>query len=172
MSTSDRRDGDSDVAHLQLADFPLTEVGIAHTPLAARIDAPCQPGIQRGVEGYVAIHPPFVRCLEDLEGFDRVWLIFVFNRSQGWRDRVKPPRGRGKRGLFATRGPHRPSSLGLTSARLLRVEGARLYLDELDLLDQSPVVDIKPYITAVDAFPSARSGWVDEVAEQRPRKRR
>ena len=148
------------------------EIGVAHTGCHRRIDAPCQPGVQQGVEGVIRIHDPFVRCLEDLEGFDRLWVLFVFHRSEGWRDRVKPPRGVGKRGLFATRGPHRPTPIGLTCARVLRVDSPDLELAGLDLLDGTPVVDLKPYIPQVDAFPDARAGWVDAVGHERPRKRR
>jgi tRNA (adenine37-N6)-methyltransferase len=144
--------------------FELVSIGVAHTPLLHRRDAPCQPGIQRGVAGSVEVFPAYAAGLADLEGFERVWLLYVFDRNEGFRLKVQPPRGpKHKRGLFATRSPHRPSPIGLTCARLVAIEGPRLLLEELDLLDGTPVVDIKPYIAAVDAFPAAREGWLAEL---------
>lgn len=145
----------------------LTEIAVAHSPLLHRRDAPCQPGIQPGVAGHLLVHPPFVPGLADLAGFERIWLLYVFNRNAGFRLKVQPPRGpRQKRGLFATRSPHRPSPIGLTCVRLQRVEGAMLHVDGLDLLDGTPVVDIKPYIPRVDAFPEAAPGWLATLVEE------
>jgi tRNA-Thr(GGU) m(6)t(6)A37 methyltransferase TsaA len=145
----------------------LTEIAVARTPLQHRRDAPCQPGIQPGVAGQVVVHSPFVAGLADLEGFERIWLLYVFDRNSGFRLKVQPPRGpRRKRGLFATRSPHRPSPIGLTCVRLLRVDGAALHVDGLDLLDGTPVVDIKPYIPRVDAFPEAVPGWLEELEDE------
>jgi len=141
--------------------FTVVEIGVAKTPLEHRRDAPCQPGVQRGVRGEVLVHGAYRQCLADLEGFERVWLLYVFDRNTGWRPMVKPPRGGPKRGLFATRGPHRPSPVGLTSARLLEVKPDRLVLEDLDLLDGTPVIDIKPYLPFSDAFPAASAGWTE-----------
>jgi tRNA (Thr-GGU) A37 N-methylase len=81
---------------------------------------------------------------------------------------VKPPRGGPVRGLFSTRSPHRPSSIGLTCVRLLSVEDDTILIDEMDMLDQTPVLDIKPYIPFADAFPNAKAGWVDEQNWESP----
>ena len=143
--------------------FEMVEIGVAHTPLTTRFQAPCQPAVQGGAEARIELHPEYRDGLADLDGFDRVWLLYTFHLNQGWRSRVKPPRGDRTRGLFATRGPHRPSSIGLTAARLLRVDDGCLWVSEMDLLDQTPILDIKPYIPRVDAYPSARAGWVDAV---------
>ena len=146
--------------------FTVTEIAVARTPLLHRRDAPCQPHIQQGVEGTLEVHEAFVEGLADLEGFERVWLLYVFDRNQGYRLKVQPPRGpKQKRGLFATRSPHRPSSIGLTAARLVRVEGNRLHVAEIDLLDGTPILDIKPYIPRVDAFPGAAIGWLETLEE-------
>lgn len=145
--------------------YSLTEIGIARTPLLHRRDAPFQPDAQPGaVEGRIEIHPPFVDGLADVAGMERLWLLYVFHRNTGYRLRVRPPRGREKRGLFATRSPHRPSSIGMTNVRLLRVEGSVLYVAGLDLLDETPIVDIKPYLHFVDAHPDARCGWLDALS--------
>ncbi len=144
--------------------FALAVVGIAHTPLQHRRDAPCQPGIQRGVEARIELFPEYTACADDLVGFDRVWVLYVFDRNQGWRPKVRPPRDTQKRGLFATRGPHRPSPVGMVAARLLSVDGRTIRVADVDMLDQTPVVDIKPYLPATDAFPDARAGWVDALS--------
>lgn len=106
----------------------------------------------------------FEQALHDLAGFSRVWLVWWFHRNSGWRPRVMPPRGPAKRrGVFATRSPHRPNPLGLTPVQLIKVEGRKLILGACDLVDGTPVFDIKPYIPAYDAFPDASAGWIDEV---------
>lgn len=102
--------------------------------------------------------------LRDLAGFSRIWLIWWFHRNTTWRPMVLPPRGPAvRRGVFATRSPHRPNPVGITPVQLLAVEKGRLILGPCDLVDGTPVFDIKPYIPAYDAFPDERSGWTGEV---------
>lgn len=104
------------------------------------------------------------KALRDLEGFSRVWLVWWFHRNDNWRPEVMPPRGPAqRRGVFATRSPHRPNPLGLTAVQLLGVTGRTLQLGACDLVDGTPVFDIKPYIPAYDSFPDATSGWIAEV---------
>ncbi len=106
----------------------------------------------------------YEQALADLAGFDRIWLIWWFHRNSNWRPLVLPPRGPAqRRGVFSTRSPYRPNPLGITPIRLLRVEKRRLILGPCDLVDGTPVFDIKPYVAAFDAFPDARAGWIDEV---------
>lgn len=106
----------------------------------------------------------FEQALNDLEGFDRVWLIFGFHQSPSWRPMTKPPRGDGTlKGVFATRAPHRPNRLGLSCVKLLKVNGRTLRISDHDLLDGTPIYDIKPYIPDADAFPLAKAGWVDHL---------
>lgn len=149
-----------------MRNFTVTEIGVAKTPLQHRRDAPCQPQVQGGVQGYVDVHEQFMPAMADLEGFDRLWLLYVFDRNEGYRLTVQPPRGpKQKRGLFATRAPHRPSPIGITCARLLTIEDNRLYLSDLDLLNGTPIIDIKPYLPVTDSFFGVRTGWVREVDE-------
>ncbi|MCE1229016.1 MAG: tRNA (N6-threonylcarbamoyladenosine(37)-N6)-methyltransferase TrmO [Firmicutes bacterium] len=145
-------------------------IGFVRSPYVRRIDAPHQPTVVEGLEtGAVAeawidldpALPPEAWC--DLAGFERIWLIFVFHKSEGWKPKVKPPRGKGKRSVFATRSPHRPNALGLSAVELLAVEDHRLHVRGVDLLDGTPVLDIKPYVPYSDAFPHAKAGWIDEV---------
>lgn len=106
----------------------------------------------------------YEQALQDLVGFERVWLVWWFHRNANWRPLVLPPRGPAqRRGVFATRSPHRPNPLGLTPVRLLAVETRRLILGPCDLVDGTPVFDIKPYVPAYDAFPEAAAGWIEQV---------
>lgn len=110
----------------------------------------------------------FEQALQDLEGFERAWIVFGFHDSQGWNPQVRPPRGDGaKRGLFATRSPHRPNGLGISCIRISKVDSAkrRIEVSEHDLLEGTPIFDIKPYIPGADAFPHAKSGWLDAIEE-------
>lgn len=113
----------------------------------------------------------FEMALRDLEGFERIWVLFVFNQNKGaWRPTTRPPvaaPGIERVGTFASRSPYRPNPIGLSCVRLLSVKGRVLELAEADLLDGTPVLDIKPYIPVADAFPASRAGWVDAQARER-----
>jgi tRNA-Thr(GGU) m(6)t(6)A37 methyltransferase TsaA len=107
----------------------------------------------------------FDQALNDLAQFERAWIIFEFDRSEGWNPQVRPPRGDGqKRGMFATRSPHRPNRLGLSCVRIKSVEGRKIEISEHDLLEGTPIFDIKPYVPLADAFPNANAGWIDDLA--------
>lgn len=151
--------------------FTFRPIGHVRTPYARRIDAPHQPSVVAGTasgapaEALLELDPALPETvLRDLEGFERIWLLFVFHASEGWAPLVQPPRGpRGKRGVLATRSPHRPNALGLSAVELVAVEGRTLRLRGVDLLDGTPVLDVKPYVPYADAFPQARAGWIDAV---------
>ena len=103
-------------------------------------------------------------ALRDLAGFSRIWLVWWFHRNASWRPLVLPPRGPAvRRGVFATRSPHRPNPIGLSPVQLIAVEGRRLTLGPCDLVDGTPILDIKPYFAPYDSFPDAAGGWIDEI---------
>ena len=152
--------------------IPFTAHPIAHvrSPYARRIDAPHQSTVVTGTETgseaearieFVADMP--TAAFADLAGFERLWLLFVFHRSEGWKAQVRPPRGGGKRGVLATRSPHRPNAIGLSAVELVAVEERALRVRGVDLLDGTPILDIKPYVPYADAFPDARAGWIDAI---------
>ncbi len=140
----------------------MRPVGFVRSPYVEKADAPRQ-GAAGGAEGRVEVLAEYEHALDDLAGFDRVWLVFWFDRAPAGPapNKVLPPRSETKRGVFATRSPHRPNPIGLTAVPLVRVEGLVLHVRDLDLLDGTPVLDIKPYIPYADAFPDAREGWLD-----------
>ena len=107
----------------------------------------------------------FEQALDDIEGMERLWLIYLFHRNQGWKPKVMPPRGDKKRGLFATRSPHRPNSIGMSCVRLESREGRKLWVSEYDLLDRTPILDVKPYLPYADSFPDAKTGWLEGLED-------
>ena len=139
------------------------------SPFTERHGTPRQPGStgpkEHGAgEGTIELLDHVApEALRDLEGFDRVWVLaWMHLNGPRLRPMVRPPRGGPKRGVLSTRAPHRPNPLALSAVRLHRVEGRRLVVSELDLLDGTPVLDLKPYIPDFDAFPDASRGWLDE----------
>lgn len=139
----------------------LEPIGVLRCDRTSKFLAPSQPG---AAEGVIELNPGLEPALHDLEDFSRIWLIWWFHKNSTWRPKVLPPRGRtGRKGVFATRSPHRPCPLGLSCVTLVRVEGRKVYLGEHDLVDETPILDIKPYIPRFDSFPEATSGWFGEL---------
>ena len=162
--------------YVQVVSFPreltLRPIGVVHSPykerhgtprqsqlLAAPVDY--QPAIAH-IQLFADLIPTI--ALKDLEGFERIWVIAWMHLNQSWNPTVLPPRGpKIRRGTLATRAPHRPNPIGLSAPKLLRVEGLILEVEGIDLLDQTPILDIKPYITYCDAFPDAHCGYVNAM---------
>ncbi len=107
------------------------------------------------------------QTLRDLVGFDRIWLLYHFHRNEGWKPMARPPRAPRKYSVFATRSPYRPNGIGLSCVKLDRVDLTldQLWVSEYDLIDGTPILDVKPYIPRYDSFPDAKAGWVDELDE-------
>jgi tRNA-Thr(GGU) m(6)t(6)A37 methyltransferase TsaA len=147
----------------------LTPIGVVRSPFTEKMQAPRQSGVAQAADGSVELYSgrDFEHALEDLLTFRYIWLIFWFDQSEGWRPKVLPPRSDKRRGVFATRSPHRPNPLGMSLLELTGIDGLVLRVKGLDLLDGTPVLDIKPYIPYADSRPNADHGWLDEVAEPR-----
>lgn len=144
----------------------LTPIGFIRTPKQVKFQARHQPAEAQAEHNHLELLPDcgYESALQDLAGFSRVWLVWWFHRNTTWRPLVLPPRGPAqRRGVFATRSPHRPNPLGLTPVQLLGIKGRVLTLGPCDLVDGTPVFDIKPYITTYDAFPGEKNGWIEEV---------
>ena len=142
--------------------FEIRIIGRARTPWTRREDAPHQGATVPTSEGTIEIDAEYRAGLADLDSCDRIWLIFLFDRSTGWAAKVKPPRGGAKRGVFATRAPNRPSQIGMTNVALKSVDlpAGIVRVEGIDLLDETPILDIKPYLPIVDAWPEASHGWL------------
>ena len=144
----------------------LEPIGLVHTPYHRFYDTPRQPGIDALVdESYVELFAGhnYEQAVEDLRGCQRIWLVVYFHLATTWKPKVLPPRGRVKRGVFSTRSPHRPNPIGITCCELLGVQGRRIAVRGTDLIDATPVLDIKPYLPYADAFPDSTVQWVDAL---------
>jgi tRNA (adenine37-N6)-methyltransferase len=142
--------------------LPLAPIGVIHTPFSEKLQAPRQAAAARDVVGTVVLEAQYEHALADLDGIDRLWIVYWFHLNEGgWRPKVLPPRSDARRGVFATRSPHRPNPIGLSCVRLDRVDGLVLHVRDVDMLDGTPLLDIKPYIAYADAFPDARAGWLE-----------
>lgn len=146
----------------------LSAIGVVHSPFNERVDAPRQPVAAEGVRGRVELFPGrgYEDALTDLALWDHLWLVVWFHHNATFRPKVQPPRSQQKRGVLATRAPYRPNPIGLSAVRLLGVEGLTLHVAGLDLLDQTPLLDVKPYVPYTDAIPGANHGWLDQERGQ------
>lgn len=146
--------------------FSVRPVAVFRSPQRVHHDAPRQPRTTQGAprpEGRIVVRQGLQNLLQDLAGFSHLWVLFWCHCADGYNDLVTPPRDTRKRGLFATRAPHRPNPIGLSALELVRIEKRTLVVGDHDLLDGTPILDLKPYVPAYDAIPQARAGWVDEL---------
>jgi tRNA-Thr(GGU) m(6)t(6)A37 methyltransferase TsaA len=147
----------------------LKPIGVIHSSFMQAAGTPIQPvyAKDKDTEGSVEILPEFEEGLKDLDGFERIWLITYFHLACEPKMLVKPYMDNKLRGLFATRAPSRPNPIGISCVRLLRVEGRILYVSEIDIIDGTPLLDIKPYSPQFDCYEAQRSGWLSKVQEDR-----
>lgn len=152
------------------ASLTLQPIGVVRSPFKERVDAPRQPSVARGVAGSIELFPGsnFEQALADIESFNFIWVLFWFHLNTTWKPKVQPPRSGLRRGVFATRSPYRPNPIGLSVVELLKVDGLTLSVQSLDILDGTPVLDLKPYIPYVDSLPEAGNGWLDAPSDPQP----
>jgi tRNA-Thr(GGU) m(6)t(6)A37 methyltransferase TsaA len=141
-------------------------IGIIHSPFNKPDGMPIQPVFAKDSEGIVEIYEPYRQGLKDLEGFERIWLLYWFHKARDPRLIVKPYIDNTERGLFATRAPARPNPIGISSVRLLSIEAGSIRVAELDILDGTPLLDVKPYISKFDCYKVKRNGWIDNVPDK------
>jgi len=144
----------------------LTPIGVIHTPFQTLEEMPIQPTSEASQPGVVEVFPQYAEGLQDLDGFSHIYLIYHLHRVQGVKLQVIPFLDTQPRGLFATRAPCRPNPIGLSLVRLERIEANRLYISRLDVLDQTPLLDIKPYIPAFEPSQEVRVGWVEQARDK------
>lgn len=146
----------------------LSPIGVVRSPFVEKLEAPRQGTLARGVKGTIELAKG--RGLEhavlDLEAWDHIWVVFWFHLNTGWKPKVLPPRSKTKRGVLSTRSPHRPNPIGLSVVKLESIDGLTLHIADLDIVDGSPVLDIKPYVSYADSFPNAKTGWVDSLGSE------
>ncbi|HMK15553.1 MAG TPA: tRNA (N6-threonylcarbamoyladenosine(37)-N6)-methyltransferase TrmO, partial [Methanomicrobiales archaeon] len=146
--------------------FSYRPIGVIRSPYQDPEGMPIQPGGARGVVGKVEVFAEYRDGLADLDGFSRIILLYPFHRSSGYSLVVTPFLDTRPRGLFSTRAPRRPNAIGLSIVRLTGVLEGELDIADVDILDGTPLLDIKPYIPAFDSFPDERSGWLGGCGER------
>ena len=155
--------------------YTLTPIGTVQSPYTQKFGIPRQPQLVPAAQIIITLTPQFsADSVRGLDGFDYIWLQFLFHDAidEGWAQMVRPPRlgGKQKMGVFATRSPHRPNHIGLSLLRLRQIDTTgklvRIHCEGGDLLDGTPVIDIKPYIPFAEAHPQARAGFVNGAPER------
>jgi tRNA-Thr(GGU) m(6)t(6)A37 methyltransferase TsaA len=142
--------------------FTMRPIGYVRSPYNATREVPKGLGTKHEAEGVLEILPEFETGLTDIEGFSHLYVLWVFDRSQGFELLGAPPSDNRTHGVFATRSPRRPNPIGLTVVELLRREAVRLHVRGVDMLDGTPILDIKPYLSSIPAE-SLRRGWLAEA---------
>lgn len=146
-------------------------IGVIHSPHRLPEETPIQPAFAEGIQGRAEILPEYAEGLRDLEGFSHIWLIYWFHQAGSARLTVKPFLQDAEHGLFATRAPTRPNPIGMSLVRLVRREGSVLHLEDVDVLDGTLLLDIKPYVPRFDCRTGARTGWLEAVDGQTAQRR-
>ena len=149
-------------------EITLNPVGYLQSELKQRYETPRQGVLAKENKAIVYLNPNqnFEQAVKDLSGFERIWIIYQFHLNKNWKPLVSPPRHtRKKVGVFATRAPYRPNHIGLSCVKLEKVDGLKIHISESDILDGTPIFDIKPYLPYSDSFPNVRTGWVKSGLE-------
>jgi tRNA-Thr(GGU) m(6)t(6)A37 methyltransferase TsaA len=143
-------------------------IGIIHSPFKKLQGIPIQPTAAKGIRGTVQIFHEYAEGLKDVEGFSHIILIFYFHLSKKTRLKVKPYMDNQTRGVFATRAPSRPNPIGLSVVRLVGVGGETLHIQDVDIADGTPLLDIKPYVPDFDSREVIKIGWLEENIHKLP----
>jgi len=141
----------------------IEPIGVIRSPFTKATGTPIQSAVAKAAEGCVEVFSAFAQGLVDLDGFERIWLLYWFHKASITQLKVKPYIDSTERGLFATRAPCRPNPIGISAVRLLRISGPRLYVADIDILDGTPLLDIKPYVPKFDHFKVKRFGWIQKI---------
>jgi tRNA-Thr(GGU) m(6)t(6)A37 methyltransferase TsaA len=147
-------------------EFIFQEIGVIHSPHKVTSETPIQPVFCQDIKGSVILFEEYLDGLKDLEDFSHIYLFYYFDRSQKTALQLKPYLSDNESGIFATRAPHRPNKLGMSLVRLDKIEGNVLYIRDLDILDGTPLLDIKPYIQRFDSRDDSKSGWQEDIQDE------
>jgi tRNA (adenine37-N6)-methyltransferase len=142
-------------------------IGVIRSPYTEVAGTPIQTIYGRGIEGDVVVRDEYESALADIEGFERLWLIYWLDRAGPFKSRIMPYRDAREHGLFATRAPCRPNPIGISVVRLLGREGNKLHIADLDILDGTSLLDIKPYVPMFDVHLPSAAGWFDVSGVER-----
>lgn len=143
----------------------ISPIGTIYTPFDSLEGMPIQPSGAKDILGKIVVDPAYAEGLSDIEGFSHIILLYQFHQSKGFDLMVKPFLDDQKRGLFSTRAPRRPNPIGLSIVELVRREGAEITIKGIDVLNNTPLIDIKPYVPKFDTKSPTRSGWLEKNQE-------
>ena len=146
-----------------LNEIKFKPIGIIHTKFKTLENMPIQPTSAQGIKGEIDLYPEYKDGLKDLDGFSHIVLLYFLHRSKEFKLEVTPFLDTQKRGLFATRAPKRPNSIGLSVVKLNSIEGGRLHIENVDILDGTPLLDIKPYVPEFDRHVDIKTGWLEKA---------
>ena len=152
-----------------MSDFVMRSIGVARTPFRATAEIPKGPGAEHSAVGVLELDADLEPGLQDVEGFSHLMVLWVFHRSEGYELLGVPPLDDRPHGVFATRSPRRPNPIGLTVVELERRQGLRLHVRGVDMLDGTPLLDIKPYLSSIPVE-RIRRGWLDAADARRTAK--
>ena len=145
--------------------FVFQSIGIIHSPHKEISKIPIQPVFCNGIEGTVVLDIEYADGLKDLQEFSHIYLFYYFHQSRKICLRLKPYLSDQEYGIFATRAPHRPNKLGMSLVRLIRIKDNILHVKDIDILNDTPLLDIKPYIQRFDSKKNTISGWQDTISD-------
>jgi len=148
-----------------------TPIGLIHSPHKTIEGVPIQPSAAKGVKGTVVVNKKYADALADLKGFSHIILIYHFHRAKGFSLKVKPFLDSEERGLFATRAPKRPNAIGISVVKLINIEGDTLHIENVDIIDGTPLLDIKPYVPDFDFAEDIKIGWLEGKANKSQHKK-
>jgi tRNA (adenine37-N6)-methyltransferase len=146
-------------------EFIYKTIGIIRSPFKTLEGMPIQPSGAKSVAGTVEVESKYEYGLKDLDGFSHIILIYHFHKSEGFSLRIVPFLDDEPRGLFATRAPKRPNPIGLSIVRLKEVRGNILEIENVDILDRTPLLDIKPFVPDFDVYENAHTGWLEKASK-------
>jgi len=143
-------------------------IGVIHSPFREPKGTPIQPSAAKGISGTVEVFPEYAGGLKDIEGFSYIVLIYHFHLSRGASLTAKPFMDNEERGVFAMRGPSRPNPIGISIVRLVRVEDNIIHIQDVDIVDGTPLLDIKPYVPEFDIREVEKTGWLEKNVHKLP----
>ena len=136
-------------------------VGVIHSPFKEPRGTPIQPSAARGIDGTVEVFPEYIEALEDLDGFSHIILLYHFHLSREFSPKVRPYMDDQTHGVFSTRAPSRPNPIGISVVRLIKIEKNILHIRDVDIIDGTPLLDIKPYVPEFDVRVVDKIGWLE-----------
>ncbi len=143
-------------------EIKYTPIGIIHSQFKEPKGTPIQPSVAKGIKGTVEVFPEFAEGLKDVEGFSHIFLIYHFHLAKKTSLKVKPYLDNKARGIFSTRAPSRPNPIGISVVRLVKIEEALLQIQDVDIVDGTQLLDIKPYVPSFDVRETVKIGWLEK----------